>query len=439
MSATASQLNPSLERYRTLFEQRFVGTPLIEQRRVALNHFLAAGFPTPRDEAWKYTNLRRLESRAFALPEAAPVDVDAVQQHWIGGSANRFVFLNGHFSSALSHLMPQPPGATVITLGDWLRHEPEQAQEYARRASAERIDALGHLNAAFAEDGIVIDLAAQASFDEPIHVVHLWTNASQPLMSHPRVIIRAARNSRVTLIEQYLAVGEVEAFTNSVVTLELQAGAKVEHYRIQQESIRSFHIEQVCVDVHEHARYSLRDINVGASLGRFSLQARLLGSGSHVDLKGIFAPRGAQHLDVQTRIEHVAPHTTSEEDYRGIAEGKGRGVFNGKVLVHAGAQKTDARQSSRNLLLSPTAEIDTKPELEIYADDVKCSHGATTGQLDAAALFYLQSRGISAAQARMMLIRAFAQAIRTAIDSEHVREYVEKLLTERFATAGEVA
>jgi Fe-S cluster assembly protein SufD len=439
MSMTAAQTNPTLERYRTLFEQRFAGTALVEQRRAALERFLAVGFPTPRDEAWKYTNLRRLESRAFALPEGAPVDLSAVQQHWIGGSATRFVFLNGRFSSALSHLMPQPPGGTVVTLGDWLKHDPEQAQEYARQASAERIDALGHLNAAFAEDGIVINLGAQASFDEPIHVVHLWTNATQPIMSHPRVIVRAGRHSRATLIEQYLAIGDIEAFTNSVTTMELQSGAKIEHYRIQQESIRSFHIEQVCVDVHEHARYSLRDINVGASLGRLSLTARLLGSGAHADLKGLFAPRGAQHLDIQTRIEHVAPHTTSEEDYRGIAEGKGRGVFNGKVLVHPGAQKTDARQSSRNLLLSPTAEIDAKPELEIYAHDVKCSHGATTGQLDSAALFYLQSRGISADQARMMLIRAFAQSIRSAIDSEHVREYVEKLLTERFATTGESA
>lgn len=439
MSASAPQVNASLERYRTLFQQRFAGKPLFEQRQAALDRFLATGFPTPRDEAWKYTNLRRLESRAFSLPESAPVDLDAVQQQWIGGSATRFVFLNGRFSSALSNLMPQPPGATVISLGDWLRHEPDQAQEYARKASAERVDALGHLNAAFTEDGLVIDLAAQASFDEPIHIVHLWTSATQPLMSHPRLIVRAGRNSRMTLIEQYLAVGDVETFTNSVVTVELQAGARFEHYRIQQESTRSFHIEQVCVDVHEHARYSLRDINVGAGLGRLGLTARLLGVGSHADLKGIFAPRGTQHLDIQTRIEHVAPHTTSEEDYRGIAEGKGRGVFNGKVMVHAGAQKTDARQSSRNLLLSPTAEIDAKPELEIYANDVKCSHGATTGQLDATALFYLQSRGISAAQARMMLIRAFAQSIRSAIDSEHVREYVDKLLTERFATTGEPA
>lgn len=439
MSASAPQASASLERYRTLFQQRFADAPFIEERQAALERFLAAGFPTTRDEAWKYTNLRRLESRAFALPESAPVDLDAVQQRWIGGSATRYVFLNGRFSSALSSLMPQPPGATVISLGDWLRHEPEQAQAYARKASAERIDALGHLNAAFAEDGLVIDLAAQASFDEPIHVVHLWTNTSQPLMSHPRLIVRAGRNSRMTLIEQYLGVGDVEAFTNSVVTVELQPGAKFEHYRIQQESTRTFHIEQVCVDLHEHARYSLRDINVGATLGRFGLTARIVGSGAHADLKGIFAPRGSQHLDVQTRIEHVAAHTTSEEDYRGIAEGKGRGVFNGKVLVHPGAQKTDARQSSRNLLLSPTAEIDAKPELEIYAHDVKCSHGATTGQLDAAALFYLQSRGVSADQARMMLIRAFAQSIRSAIDSEHVREYVEKLLTERFATTGEPA
>ena len=430
--APATQLSPALERYRQAFESRFASDRLVDARREALNRFLSAGFPTPRNEAWKYTNLRRLESRVFSLPTDTPVSIENARQQWISGSATRLVFVNGRFSPALSQMMPQPPGATVIAFGEWLKHEPERALDYLKASPCEP-NALSDLNTAFAEDGVVIELAEKAAFDTPVQVVHLWAHAEQPVMSHPRIIIRAGRHSQLTLIEQYVALGEFEAFTNSVVSVELQAGAKVEHYRLQQESLRTFHIGQTSVAAQEHATYSLRDLSFGGTLSRLNVCARLLGSGSHVDLTGLFTPHGAQHIDAHTRIEHVAPHTTSQEDYRGIADGKGRGVFNGKVLVHPGAQKTDARQSSRNLLLSPTAEIDAKPELEIYANDVKCSHGATTGQLDSTALFYLRSRGVSESEARMMLIRAFAQSIRASIDSEPVREYVERLLTARFA------
>lgn len=428
----ATALSPALERYRQAFESRFASDRLLGARRDALDRFLAAGFPTPRDEAWKYTNLRRLESRSFGLATDTPVSIENAQQHWITGSATRLVFVNGRFSAALSHMMPQPPGATVIAFGEWLKHEPERALSYLNASPCEP-NAFSNLNTAFAEDGVVIELAANAAFDTPVQVVHLWAHAEQPVMSHPRIIIRAGRHSRLTLIEQYVGLSDVEAFTNSVVSVELQAGAKVEHYRLQQESERAFHIGQASVAVEEHATYSLRDLAFGGALSRLNVCVRLLGAGSHVDLSGLFTPHRSQHIDTHTRIEHVAPHTTSHEDYRGIAEGKGRGVFNGKVLVHPGAQKTDARQSSRNLLLSPTAEIDAKPELEIYANDVKCSHGATTGQLDATALFYLRSRGVSESEARMMLIRAFAQSIRASIASEPVRDYVEQLLTARFA------
>lgn len=431
--ASATQLTPALERYKTAFESRFASDPLVETRREALNRFLTAGFPTPRNEAWKYTNLRRLESRSFVPPTDVPVSLENAQRHWVQGSATRMVFVNGRFSTALSNTLPQPPGATVVALGEWLKREPERALEYLNASPCEP-NALSDLNTAFAEDGVVIELSENAAFDTPVHVVHLWAHAAQPVMSHPRIIVRAGRHSRLTLIEQYVALEDVEAFTNCVVSVELQAGAKVEHYRLQQESERTFHIGQTSVAADEHATYSLRDLAFGGALSRLNVCARLLGSGSHVDLTGLFAPHGSQHIDAHTRIEHVAPHTTSHEDYRGIAEGKGRGVFNGKVLVHPGAQKTDARQSSRNLLLSPTAEIDAKPELEIYADDVKCSHGATTGQLDATALFYLRSRGVSESEARMMLIRAFAQSIRASIASEAIRDHVEQILTARFAT-----
>ena len=218
------------------------------------------------------------------------------------------------------------------------------------------------------------------------------------------------------MIEHFVGAPAGECFTNAVCDIEVAAGASVEHYRIQQESTRGFHIGHVNVRLQQDSRYAARTTSHWAPVSRaLNLSTTLQGPGAHVALDGLLAPLGTQHLDAHTTIDHAAPHTTSDENYRGIAGERGRGVFNGKVIVRPGAQKTDARQSSRNLLLTAGAEIDTKPELEIYADDVKCSHGATTGQLDAAALFYLRSRGLDEAAARTLLIRAFAESIVTSI------------------------
>lgn len=429
--ATAVALPPSLQRYEALFATRFASDPLVAARREALAAFLSRGFPTPRDEEWKYTNLRRLESREFALADSAPVSLD--REPWIANAGLRLVFVNGRYAPALSTTAVQPPGATVVTLGDWLKHAPQDAlAAFAPDATRPR-SALEHLNAAFVEDGVVIQLAPNAEFDTPVHIVHLWTQVARPSMSHPHVLVRGGAHSRCTLIEQYLGIGDSEVFTNAVTNIELQAGAKLDHYRLQQETRRAFHIGHVHATLQEHANYSLHDLSFGASLSRLNVAILLERSGAHAELKGLLAPNGTQHIDAHTRIEHVAPHTTSEEDYRGIADGRGRGVFNGKVHVHPDAQKTDARQSSRNLLLSPTAEIDSKPELEIYANDVKCSHGSTTGQLDATSLFYLRSRGISEDEARALLIRAFAETTIVSIRDAQVRAYLESVLSERFA------
>ncbi len=435
MSAAPKLTNAALDRYSELFEERFAADPLVEARRAALAGFLKEGFPTQRNEEWKYTSLRRLESRAFVPGESAPVAVDDGQQPWIPGAGLRIVLVNGHWSPALSSLEAQPPGTTIVTLAEWIKHDPSTALDYLSRASERSASSLERLNTAFFEDGLVVQLAPNVHADETVHIVHLWTGTAQPSMSHPRLIVRAGRHSRCTLVEQYVSLGDVESFTNSVATIELEAGAQVRHYRVQQESPRSFHIGHANVCLREHARYFVHDFSLGGALSRFRLAVYLQESGAHAELHGLISPTGTQHIDAHTRIEHIAPHTTSSEDYRGIADGRGRGVFNGKVLVHAGAQKTDARQSSRNLLLSPNAEIDAKPELEIYANDVKCSHGATTGQLDETALFYLRSRGISEAQARILLIHAFAQSVLTSVESRSVREYLETVLTERFGPA----
>lgn len=429
-----------LERYRTAFETRWhadgwSNDPLLALRRTALERFLSAGFPTQRQENWKYTNLRRLESRAFAPAE--PAALDAKQPEWLPHTGMRMVFVNGHCMPSLSSQHAQPPGVTALTLSGWMAHEPAEVAAYLRDRGHTEGSVLEQLNLAFFEDGVVVHLADNTVLDEPLYIVHHCTNAAAQRMSHPRVMIRAGRNSRGTIIEHFIGANDTEYFTNAVSRFDIAAGGSIRHFRVQQESTRAFHIAHVQAKLANDSRYSIHDIALGGSLARSDITTLLEGRGAHAALLGLFTPMGTQHLDAHTRIDHLAPNTTSEEDYRGIAGGRARGVFNGKIIVRPDAQKIDSRQSSRNLLLSPQAEIDTKPELEIYANDVKCSHGATTGQLDATALFYLRSRGLSESDARAALIRAFAESILTTIDVAPLRAALEKQIDERFTLANE--
>lgn len=428
-TATARASTGAVEHYRDVFDAQFTQTDAMAGlRRAAFEHFAARGFPTQRDEPWKYTNLRRLLSRRFQPAQGAALNTQ--QPLWLQGG-NRIVLANGQYSSALSSPTVQPPGLTMLTLAKWIANDPTDAAAYLATTLTEDTSALEALNLAFCQDGVVIHLADDVVLDEPVYIVHQWSNTQTPAMSHPRVMVRAGRNSRCTIIEQYLGHQDSEYFTNAVTSFDLHAGADVRHLRLQMESTSAFHLGQVQVKLARDARYDGHDIALGASIGRTGLTALLEESGAHIELHGLFLPVGSQHLDAHTRFEHRAAHTTSGQDYRGIAGGKGRGVYNGKVVVHQDAQKIDSRQSSRNLLLSPGAEIDTRPELEIYANDVKCSHGATTGQLDATALFYLRSRGMSEEDARAALVRAFAETIVLSIDHAELRSLLERQIDSR--------
>ena len=429
MTATATTASASLDRLRQTFEaRRYPDDALTAWRRAALDRFMTIGFPTQRDERWKYTNLRRLESRTFDL--AAPAAVATMPGHELADVSHRMVFVDGHCMPSLSSRAAQPPGVTAISLGQWIQRDPDAVVALLDSLGIDGDSAFEHLNAAFLEDGVVIDVAPNTRWDDPVHIVHDWQTTGR--MAHPRLLVRLGANSRCTLIEHYIGAAGIESFTNAVVTIDIASGACLRHYRLQQESSKSFHLSTVRARIARDANYLSHELGLGASLGRSDITALLEGPAANAKLLGLFVPSGSQHLDNYTRIEHIAPNTTSQEEYRGIADGRGRGVFNGKVKVHKDAQKTDARQLSRNLLLSPTAEIDTKPELEIYANDVKCSHGATTGQLDTTSLFYLRSRGLDAAEARMLLIRAFAESILTSIEPQGLRTALEDWLRHRF-------
>jgi len=442
-AAVSQAVPPARERYRALFDaQTLPAGALGAWRSAALEHFLATGFPTQREEAWKYTNLRRLEARGFGRSDtpAAPHSSTALDESgWIAAAGIRTVLLNGRWAPQLSGTSPQPPGVTVLALGQWLEHAPEQAAEFLQRHAPRHSDAAAafqHLNQAFMGDGVVIELADDTICDLPLYLVHHWSVPA--LMSHPRIIVRAGRNSRCTLIEHYLGKAG-DGFTNTVTTIDAARGAQLVHYRIQEEAPQAFHIGHTHVNLAADVSYTQYELAFGATLSRVATHVNLDGRGATATLSGLIMPGGNQHLDTFTCIEHAAGHTTSRELYRGIADGRGRAVFRGKVIVRPDAQHIDAQQSTRNLLLSPNAEIDTRPELEIYANDVKCSHGATTGQLDATALFYLRSRGLSEAEARAILIRAFAEGFVSQLQHAPVAHYLEQQLARRFANLTEVA
>jgi Fe-S cluster assembly protein SufD len=420
---------PALERVRALFEQQrdILPAPLLSgAKHAALEQFLAHGYPSQTEEHWKYTNLRRLTNRTFELPLRAPAVSATALPGIEAADWQRIVFVDGHYLQSLS--TPQSPngGLTIRSLAQLLRNDPSEAARVLDTSSGLELHPFASLNAALTQDGVVIDCAAGADITTPLYLIFTHS-AERPWMTHPQITVRMAANSRLQLIEHHIG-STGEYCTNAVTRVQLSDGAKLTHYRLQQESSKAFHIGLVTADISRDASFVSHTLASGASLGRTDLNIRLRAPGARTELHGLFLAASDQHLDTYTRIEHLAPHTESIEDYRGIATDRGRGVFNGKIIVHKDAQKIQSAQSSRNLLLSNTAEIDTRPELEIYADDVKCSHGATTGQLDANALFYLRSRGMEEDEARRVLTVAFAEVVLAQMSLTPVREYIEQVL-----------
>jgi Fe-S cluster assembly protein SufD len=277
---------------------------------------------------------------------------------------------------------------------------------------------------------VLLDMRANTVSDEVLQL-SLHTTGTEPRLASPRIVVRMGPHSRGRLLIDHTDDGQHEHFTNAVVDLELATGSELTVYRLQRQQSRAFHLELIDCGVADGARLTLRDAQLGGSLARLDLDVRLAGRAASAELTGVFLADGSRHLDTHARVGHLAVETTSLQDYRGIAANRGRGVFNGKAIVHAGAQKSNARQVIRNLLLTPGAEIDAKPDLEIYADDVQCSHGATTGQLDPAALFYLRSRGLDEAEARSALTRAFAGSVLARVDVAEVATFIHDELDRR--------
>jgi Fe-S cluster assembly protein SufD len=401
MSAVLNTVLPeSLTRLQSAFTAH--ADHALPARQQAFARFMHRGFPTTHDEHWKYTALRRLEARTFAI---ASNNVIAPQGSGNSSSELTIQFINGLCRTNMASL-PLPAGLRVRPLSTLSAAERNDALSTSANDTCRFVA----LNTALTQEGLLIETDADVSIHSPL-MLHFGWHGADSFMAHPRIVIRLGQHSRLTVIEQYQDSGVTAHWHNAVTQVRLAEGSQLEHGRLQTENSASFHIGFLHAELAAHAKLTSHNINFGGALGRMDINVFLRGADAEANLNGLQFAAGTQHHDTHTRVEHVVPHTRSNEDYRGIADQRGRVVFNGKVVVAEGARKTDAQQSSRNLLLAKTAEIDTKPELEIYNDDVKCAHGATVGQLDANALFYLRSRGLDEAQARALLTHAFADHI----------------------------
>lgn len=400
------------------------------RREDAFSRFAALGFPTSREEPWRFTPIAPLLSIPFRLAVERPRV--SLSREWLApygeGAAQHLVFLNGHFVGSFPPAERQPDGFFAAGIRALVREDPARLEPYLARSVEQASHAFEALNAAFLTDGAFVHIRRGAILEKPIHLLFLAVGDGEPFVTHPRNIVFVEENSQVTLIESYVGLHDGLSFTNAVTEIYAEENAVVDHYRVQRESRAAFHMATVRIWQRRMANVSNFSVVFGAALSRTDIAALLKGEGAECTLNGFYLARDRQLVDHHTVIEHAAPHGTSREFYKGILDDHARGVFDGTIRVHPGAQKTDARQVNKNLLLSTEALVNTNPRLQILADDVKCSHGATIGHLDEDALFYLRSRGLDMESARQILTYAFASDILREIRLDALRRRVGEWL-----------
>ena len=406
-------------------------------RASAFARFIERGFPTPRLEDWKFTNIAAVAATPFVRAEEASVAPDAIQPWRFDASVpHQIVVINGRFSWPHSTAAALPPGVTISTLSGRDGGTPVEGLQTALAAIDGTVTPLVDLNTAFLEDVLVVDVAARTVVQEPLHIIFL-TAASNgaPVMASPRLVVRVGEQAQVAIAETYTSITDDRSFTNAVTQVFVGPGATVEHVKLQQEPATAFHLAAMAVRLDRAATFASRAITLGGRIARNDIVAVLDGEGAECTLNGIYVAGDESLVDTHTTIDHAQPHCPSHEVYRGILAGRSRAIFNGKIIVRPDAQKTDAKQTNRALLLSGDAQINTKPQLEIFADDVKCTHGAAIGQLDDDQMFYLRARGIAEPDARNMLIHAFVGEVLHGIGIVAARERARHALETKLSLA----
>ncbi|MEP6592534.1 MAG: Fe-S cluster assembly protein SufD [Acidobacteriota bacterium] len=435
MTQVAEKLQPWL----SALEQRPHGGArwLQDLRDRAAARFTALGFPTVRDEEWRFTNVAPIASGEFraAGPEASLATEAELSGYLYSDAAVRLVLVNGHFVPTLSRTSGLPAGVRVTSLASAVIDQSEVVERYLGQLAEFGSRAFTALNTALAGDGAYLYIPDGVVVEQPIHVLFVTTAsaATGPIMSAARALIVAGERSQARIVETYVGPRGATYFTNAVTEVVAGEGSVIDHYKVQQESFEAFHVASMHVHAARGANFSSHSFSLGGRLVRNDAAALLDGEGAECTLNGLYIADGDRLVDNHTSIDHAKAHCPSHEIYKGILGGRARAVFNGKIIVRQDAQKTDAKQTNRALLLSDNAAINTKPQLEIFADDVKCTHGAAIGQLDEDAIFYLRARGLTYFEARDMLIHAFAGDILDRIKIEPLRVALEAELYAQLA------
>ncbi|MCZ6817593.1 MAG: Fe-S cluster assembly protein SufD [Planctomycetota bacterium] len=403
-------------------------------RKSAISRFGDLGFPTTRHEQWRFTNVSSQTSTEYSPAEHAGRTVTPEQYseitEWDAGFP-RMVFVNGRYAADLSSMAGLPDGVRACSLAEAITSDRAVVESHLGKYAKFENEAFTALNTAFMADGLFLHVPKGVVIENPIHAVFVTTTGDRPLVTHPRNLIVAEKQSQLTVVESYCGYGDSPYFTNTVTEIVAADGAVVDHYKIQREGPAAFHKCDLTVQQFRSSNVSSDVINLGGRLVRNDMNARLDGEGAESMLNGLTVLRDEQHVDNHLQVDHLKPHCNSWEYFKGVYDDRSRGVFSGRILVAEGAQKTDAKQSNMSLLLSEEALVDSKPQLEIFANDVKCTHGATIGQIDDEAVFYLQSRGLDRGAARSLLTYAFAGESVGQIRIDPLREQMQTLLFTR--------
>lgn len=419
------------------FEKRLNGgkeNPIHQKRKEALSNFSRLNFPSIKDEEWKYTSIAPLLKYNFSPSyEKKTVSKDFISSLLFDEPGHSLlVFINGRFSFENSNLLNLPEGVIAGSISEELKNNNKVVLKHLGKYADYQNHIFTALSTAYTDDGAFIYIPAGKIVEEPVHIIFYTDADKEKILTQPRNLFVAEKNSQVTIIEHYVGTEENIYFTNAVTEIVAQENAIIDHIKLQQESKKAYHIARMEINQERNSNFSSHFISTGADLSRNEFNSGLNDDGCECTLNGLYMIDGTQLFDAHTLIDHAKPHCNSHEHYKGILDGKSRGVFNGKIIVRKDAQKTNAFQENNNILLSDEALVNTKPQLEIFADDVKCSHGATIGQMDEEAKFYLKSRGIGEESGKAILLHAFASDVVTSIKIESVRNYIEKLITEKF-------
>ncbi len=444
-SIMSTELVKETSRYEMAFRQARqdpeAGEPswLQNLRENSFIEFERAGFPDIKQEEWKYTNVTPIAKADFApvlVSNGTALTKDEGLKRFIYEEVRQstLVFVNGMLRRDLSSLAALPDGVLVLDLREALRGDEYETtlREYLEHPAL--ANGFAALNTALFTSGLFLKIPRDVNVETPIHLLFMGETRAEnpPPAGFPRVLIVAEENSSATIVESYASpVDNAVYLTNAIVDISLADGARLEHYKIQRESMGAFHVATTRAELGPNSSYRTTTINFGAALSRHDIRVQMDHEGAECSVDGLYMVDGSQHTDTHSVIDHRQPHCTSHQLYKGILDGKSRAVFNGKVFVRHGAQQTDARQTNKNLLLSTDARVDTKPQLEIFADDVKCTHGAAVGQIDEDEKFYLESRGINPTLARNMLTYGFAEEVIEKIGIESIRRELDAAVLNR--------